>query len=337
MKILTVLLLCLLLCLTGCKQAEDISLSDTLRAEADSAEETLETESVLAPVATATPTPLKTRLVGRARQGGSGTEYTLTKTELVREKGLTFRAEKMSVNRYGDHVLSVSWQNSTSVTYLILPENVVVNGYCFDPMWVGTAEPNSAGTGEICFPAEEMALRGLSFCDEITFTLSVSAEDALFTDYLVRDAAVTLRPTGVTEETVSCPGVQHRDGEVLLMNTDGLTCLLLGAETDYDPSTYASVLVLWLENETDVNLTFQLDSVAVNGEEIDPYWAEALGPHTRAYSRVFFTRDDLNSKDILSVDALEGKLCVYNSATYETLTEAEFTYYPAGTAADEQA
>lgn len=337
MKKLAVFLLCLLLFLTGCKQAEDVSLSEALRIQADSADETAEEDPALAPLATATPAPLKTRLVGLARQGGSGTEYTLEKTILAQEKGFTFRAEKMSVNRFGDHVLSVSWQNSTSVSYLILPENVVVNGYCFDPMWVGTAEPNSSGTSDICFAAEEMAQLGLTFCDEISFTLSVSAEDALFTEYLLKDMEISLRPTGVTEETVFCPGVQHRDGEELLMSADGLTCLLLGPETDYDASTYACVLLLWLENGTDTALTFQLDGVAVNGEEIDPYWAEELGPRTRAYSRVFFTRDDLNEKDILSVDALEGRLCVYNSATYADVTEAEFTYRPAGTAEDEQA
>lgn len=335
MKKLVLIFLCLLL-LTGCRQAENVPLSETLRAQADSAEEETDPIDAPAPVSTPTPAPLKTLHIGRARTGASGTEYTLTKTVLAQAKGFTFRAEGMSVNRYGDHVLSVSWQNSTSVSYLIIPENVVVNGYSFDPMWAGTAEPNSSGKSEICFPAEEMALLGLSFCDEITFSLSVSAEDALFTDYLIRSEEVKLRPTGLTEETVACPGVQHREGEVLLMNENGLACLLLGQQTEYDTETYGCVLLVWLENGTDAELTFQFDGVAVNGEEIDPYWAEKLEPHTRAYSRVFFAREDLNEKAIVSVDALEGKLCVYNSATYETLTETEFTYRPAGTAEDEQ-
>lgn len=333
MKILFVLLLSLALCLTGCQKTEAIPLSEAVRAEADSGED-LVLEYDGAPVPTATPAPMKTAHIGRARQGGSGTAYTLEKTVLAEAPGFTFRAEGMSVNRYGDHILSVSWQNSTGKTYLILPESVTVNGYCLDPMWVGTAEPNSSGTGEICFAAEEMALLGLSFCDEITFTVSVSAEDALFTEYLLRDAAVSLRPTGVADPVVACPGVRHRDGESLLMSSNGLTCLLLGTETDYDTSTYACVLLVWLENDTDRTLTFQLDSVAVNGEAIDPYWAEQLPPRTRAYSRIFFTREDLDAKGILSVDALEGTLCVYDSETYATLAEAECIYRPAGTAED---
>ena len=332
MKILTALLLCLLLCLTGCQQIVTVPLSETLRAEADSAEEETEQAELLLPVSTATPAPLKTQFLGRPMAGGSGTAYTLKTTVLAEAKGFSFRAEGMSVNRYGDHVLSVSWRNSTQKTYLILPEHVVVNGYCFDPMWVGTAEPNSSGESEICFPAEEMAQAGLSFCDEITFTCSVSAEDALYTEYLIRDSEVTLRPTGVTEETVACPGVRHRNGEVLLMNENGLVCLMLGPETDYDASTYGCVLCVWLENGTDTPLTFQLDAVAINGESVDPYWAEALPAHTRAYSRIFFTREDMNSKGILSVDALEGKLCVYYSSTYDTVAEAEITYRPGGTA-----
>ena len=329
MKILTALLLCLLMCLTGCKQEEPGTLADAVLAEADSAEEEAEE---YAPHATATPAPLKTGHIGRPVSGGSGTAYTLAQTVLAEAKGFVFRAESMSVNRYGDHILAVSWRNSTDKTYLILPGSVCVNGYCFDPMWVGTAEPNSSGTGEICFNAEDMALIGLSFCDEISFTVSVSAEDALFTEYLIRDAAVTLRPTGVTEETVACPGVAHREHEVLLLNRTGLTCLMLGPETEYDTSTYACVLLVWLENGTDTPLTFQLDAVAINGEPIDPYWAEALPPHTRAYSRIFFTREDLNEKGIAAVDALEGKLCVYHSETYETVEEADCLYYPAGTA-----
>lgn len=329
MKILSVLLLCALLCLTGCKKEDTVSLSDTLRAEADSAtEQTFEVFSV--PVATATPAPLKTIHIGRAIAGGSGTEYSLKKTVLAEAKGFTFRAESMRVNRYGDHILSVSWQNSTDTTYLILPEKVCVNGYCFDPMWVGTAEPNSSGKGEICFYAEGMQELGLNFCDEIAFTLSVSAEDALFVEYLLRDVAVNLRPTGITEGSVACPGVQHREGEILLMSGNGLYCLLLGPETEYDASVYGCVLCLWLENGTDTTLTFQLDGVAINGEAIDPYWAEELPANTRAYSRIFFTKEDMEKKGILSLDALEGKLCVYDSATFETVAEEEISYKPAG-------
>ena len=330
-KYLPLLLLCLLLW-AGCEKKEETSLTDSVRLAAGSGAEETEAEEAAAPTAQAvrTPVPGAAMTIGRAGQGKTGTEYTLAETVLYKTEDFLFAVKNMSINRYGDHILSVTWTNRTDKTLLIRPENVVVNGYSLDPMWMGTAEANTSASGEICFAAEDMALIGSEYIDSLTFDLAVSEEEGL---YAATEAAVSvsLRPTGIPqEETVRCPGVEHREGESILLETEAFDCLLLGEEetSAYDTEKYACVLLVFLENRREEAVIFSMDAVAVNGEEIDPYWAEKVPANTRAYSRVFFTREDFDKAGILSTDAVEFTLTVYLEGETENLTEAECVYRP---------
>lgn len=281
--------------------------------------------------AAVTPAPVKAAVstAGAEKKGAHGISYTAQKETLFSSSSFTIQSEGVQKTAEGDDALLLSWKNTGDKNLIALLEDVVVNGYAIDPFFAAGAEAHASGEGTVLFLKELTAPLGLDYIDEIRFTLTVCPEDAVYTDYLAHES-LTLFPTALNGETVYVPAAPHINGEEEFLNAGGLVFLVYGPDESYETSEdYALVLSVFLENAGDAPLTFSLDGVTVNGESIDPYWAELVPAKARQLSKIYFTREEFEKHGLTAFDAMEFVLRI-NDEDYNTVKEVSGTYKPLG-------
>lgn len=137
----------------------------------------------------------------------------------------------------------------------------------------------------------------------------------------------TTRPVRPTLPPITQSQVQFP--ETVLADNEHCVFTVRGIDPDGDFGYTVQVL---LENKTDLDLTFSLRRVSVNGWMCDPFFAATVSAGMKANEEVSFLESDLAANGITEVTEITFTLAVYDSTDLlaEYLLEEEFTVYPQG-------
>lgn len=101
--------------------------------------------------------------------------------------------------------------------------------------------------------------------------------------------------------------------------------------TEFDASSIWGYAVnVYLENKTDQELMFTVDSVSVNGYMCDPFWATSVASQKKANSQIGFSSDDFETNGIETVTDITFTLRVYDSEDWlaDDIVNQTFTVNP---------
>ncbi|MGN1083490.1 MAG: hypothetical protein ACI4QX_00680 [Lachnospiraceae bacterium] len=121
-------------------------------------------------------------------------------------------------------------------------------------------------------------------------------------------------------------------GETVIVDDDSCTFKIVSVEED---ARLGYTLHVFLENKTDLNLTFSWDEVAVNGLICDPYWIATVPAKTKTNEEIQFSVTDFEKNGLSAVTVIQFVLSVFNTDDWsaDTLIEETFSFYPMGEAA----
>ena len=72
-------------------------------------------------------------------------------------------------------------------------------------------------------------------------------------------------------------------------------------------------ILVYIENKTNMELSFTWDDVLVNGIAIDPFWANSILPGSKSVDTISFFKSDLEENEIVNVNRIDFTLRIYNS------------------------
>ena len=143
-----------------------------------------------------------------------------------------------------------------------------------------------------------------------------------------------------TPSTTESTATESSDGEtapssepeetfthLTLVDNEQVTVSLKDA-TQYGTSGYT--LKVFLENKTDKELMFTVDSVSVNGFMCDPFWASSVAAGKKANEEISFSESDFEKNGIEAVEEIVFTLRIYDSNDFlaENVLEETFTVKP---------
>ncbi len=131
----------------------------------------------------------------------------------------------------------------------------------------------------------------------------------------------TAAPTKATEATE--PAFQ----EMVLVDNETTVVKVTAID---EQGFWGYTLKVYLENKTDKELMFAVDSVSVNGFMCDPFWAATVAAGKKANESISFSEGDLTENGIEKVEQIQFTLLVYDSGDplADNLIEQEFTIKP---------
>ncbi len=89
-------------------------------------------------------------------------------------------------------------------------------------------------------------------------------------------------------------------------------------------------LKVFIENKTDKELMFTVDSVSVNGFMCDPFWAASVAPGMKANESISFSESDFEENGIKAVEEIKFTLRAYDNEDMmsEDLIKESITIQP---------
>ena len=127
------------------------------------------------------------------------------------------------------------------------------------------------------------------------------------------------------------------EDELVLIDDDVCTVKITEFITDND--YYPLELKMYAENKTDLNLTFSMDDVAINGYVISTWWYEDVASGHKSNSDVTFYNSDFELNGIEQIRDISFTVTVSDSDDWsaDDLEDQDFTIYPFGQDVPEQA
>ncbi len=117
--------------------------------------------------------------------------------------------------------------------------------------------------------------------------------------------------------------------KTVLVDNDVCTFTIKSIEMD---EIWGYTLNVYIENKTDLNLMFAVDTVSVNDFMCDPYWGCSVSPGMKSNESISFSESSLEELGILNVTDVTFTLRAYDfdDMMADPLLEESFTIYPMG-------
>ncbi len=170
-------------------------------------------------------------------------------------------------------------------------------------------------------------------------TLTLLAALILMLSFVACSSSVTPQSEGTekTEGTVSNNGTKKE--EIAFSGTtlvDNENCTIKVTSIDPD-SMWGYTLNFYLENKTDQNLMFSIDSSSINGLMNDPFFASEVAAGKKANKEVSWDISALEDAG-MNVTDITFDFLVYDSNDFmaDNLVEEEFSIFPYGESAVQQ-
>ena len=247
-----------------------------------------------------------------------------TDIQLVDNEDIAVHITGIENNAHAGMQLRIQCENRTDRALMFSWDMVSVCGYMYDPFWAEEVAAGKTVNSTIYLDTYELEQMGITFVDEITFTLNV-IDSENWMETLLKES-FTIYPTGLSASTWQIPQ-REIPGAQVVAEDENVRFVIEGSDGE---NTSKYTVYVYLENNTDRNLMYSWDKVSVNGYMADPFWAMSVAAGKRACSEISFYRSDLEANGITDVSEIEFTLLVsdYDDWAADYLLQETCTYRP---------
>ena len=155
---------------------------------------------------------------------------------------------------------------------------------------------------------------GIKQIQNVEFTFHVSDTDTYDTIFDSDTIRVATSLDGTEEQAVD-------DSGVMLVDQDGVKITV--KEVDSTTSFWGADIYIYVENNTDQDVTVQAANTSLNGFMVEPYFSCDVTAGKKAYDTITFMESDLEENDITKIDTMEISFHEFDTANYNTIFDTD--------------
>ncbi|MGM9942315.1 MAG: hypothetical protein ACI32N_10075 [Bulleidia sp.] len=205
-------------------------------------------------------------------------------------------------------------ENNSDQSITVQARNSNVNGFMVDTLMSADVAADKKANDSLTFETSGLKDCGIDSVATMEFTFHIMNADTW------EDIADT--DTIVVNTSIASTYVQNVDdsGEVLV-DSNGIK--IVGKGLSADDSIWGPGVILYIENNTDRNLTIQSRDVSVNGFMVETIMSEEVVAGKKAMSAVQFLSSDLESNSITDITDVELYFTIFDSNSWETIQDTD--------------
>jgi len=190
---------------------------------------------------------------------------------------------------------------------------LIVNDYMVFDLFSSTVAAGKKSTETIYISSSDLENAGISNIGKIELYMHTFDPDTYMTTY--EADAVTIKTSAFemmdTESKVSGNELYNKDG-----------IKIIGKYVEADTFWGTSVL-LYIENNTDNNISVSCDDLSVNGFMVTPLFSSTVYSGKKAVDDITIFESDLEENGIEKVESIELKFHIYDNDTYNTIADSD--------------
>lgn len=205
-------------------------------------------------------------------------------------------------------------ENNSDRSVTVQARNASVNGFMVDTMMSADVAAGKKANDELIFLTSGLEECGIDTIAVMEFSLHIfDSED--WSD--IKDTEIY-----TIETSAAANYTQEVDdsGEVLV-ETSGIK--IVGKGLSADDSFWGPGLILYIENNSDQNITVQVRDVSVNGYMVEAMMSEDVVNGKKAITAVQFFSSDLEENQITDITDVELYFHVFNLESWDTIYDSD--------------
>ena len=209
---------------------------------------------------------------------------------------------------------SVLIENNSSKNITVQARNSRVNRVMVDTLFSCDVTAGKKANDAITFSASDLKRAGIEVIKEIQFQLHFFNAESW-------DTIVDSDPIIITTDADPSFVQEYDDSGVVLLDTKGFRIVAQGL--DKTSSILGTELLLYIENNTDNNVTIQVRDVSVNGFMVGTIFSCDVLAGKKAFDDITFMKSDLEKNSIKDINEVELLFHIFDANSWNTILDSE--------------
>ncbi len=252
--------------------------------------------------------------VGDNAKPSEKTEVTLSEKVIFDQNDVKITATGMDYSGFFGPAVKVLIENNSPQNLTVQTRDSAVNGAMIETIFSEDVAAGKKANSSIVFTESELKTAEIQTIKDIEFRIHLCDTESY--DDVATSETITL----TTSADASFNQVFDKLGETLY-DADGIK--VIAKKLSSEDSFWGSELYLYIENNTNENITIQTKDVSINGFMVDPVFSCDILSGKVAYSSVTFLESDLTNNGITDITELELKLNIFNKETWDDIKETD--------------
>lgn len=238
-------------------------------------------------------------------------EQPIIESQVIYDKdNIKITASELSYDGFFGPEIKVLIENNSDKSITVQADKSSINGVMVDNMFSADVASQKKTNDEITFTASTLEHASINTIQSFEFILKILDPDT-YDDIDTTDF--------ITIKTNADPSyVQTFDdsGFVAYDEDDIKVVVKKISSTD---SFWGSDVYLYIENNTNKNVTIQAEDVSIDGFMVDPFFSADVLAGKKAFDSMSFMESDLEENNVEDIKSLEFKLNIFDSDTWDDI------------------
>jgi len=318
----TVVLLALCLSLVGCsspnKPANDVPVNEGLSTAAPamigSTESPTRSPAVAdtgVPVAGPTAIPSAEPTTAPSAEPATGpASVSVEQRVLLDQDGIVITLNSLDMDGWLGPELKVLVENKRDNAVTVQTRDSSVNGVMVDAMFSCDVAPGKKANDEITLAWSYLEAASIQTIKDIELAFHVFEKDSW-------DDIFDSQPVVITTSADPAFAQTYDDSGFVAVDQNGIRMVI--KKLDSEESFWGADVYVYVENNSQRDITVQLRDVSVNGFMIEPSFSCDVLAGKKAFDTVTFLESDLTENDIRDIDTMEFRVLVFDADEWEDI------------------
>ncbi|NLL71938.1 MAG: hypothetical protein GX237_00210 [Clostridiales bacterium] len=210
--------------------------------------------------------------------------------------------------------VTVLIENNSSNNITVQSRYSSVNGVMIDSLLSADVVAGKKTNDTISFSADSLEIAGIPTIKDIELSLHII--DAESWDTLIDTDIITINTSADSSIVQEYDNSGH-----LAYDSDGIKIVIKNLNSS--SSLWGSDVHVYIENNTDENITVQARDVSLNGFMVDPIFSCDVLSGKRAFDTITFMESDLTDNNISDITDLELKFHIINLESWDLIKDTD--------------
>ena len=210
--------------------------------------------------------------------------------------------------------VTVLIENNSSNNITVQSRYSSVNGVMIDSLLSADVVAGKKTNDTISFSADSLEIAGITTIKDIELSLHII--DAESWDTLIDTDIITINTSADSSIVQEYDNSGH-----LAYDSDGIKIVIKNLNSS--SSLWGSDVHVYIENNTNENITVQARDVSLNGFMVDPIFSCDVLSGKRAFDTITFMESDLTDNNISDITDLELKFHIINLESWDLIKDTD--------------
>lgn len=241
-------------------------------------------------------------------------DVTINETVLVDEANVKVTAKSINHSGMFGPEIKLLVENNSGKDLTFQCRNSSVNGYMIKHMMSIDVASGKKANDSLTFMNTDLEASGIETIADVEFSLHIFTTEG-WEDYL--DTPLIQLKTSAAETYE----YSFDDSGDLAYSEDGIKVIVKGLSED--KSIFGPSIVVYIENNSDKDITVQARDVSINGFMVETIFSSDVLIGKHAVDAITFLSADLEENEITSIDEVELSFHIFEAAGWETIVDTD--------------